>query len=98
MTDHIPLTHSLEGEMAKLINSILNMKQLIALKQKKYVTDSDIPLSGLFYLLPKIHIDQTSWTVSGEVPRGRPVVSDCGSNAYHTAQYLSDFLNLTTGQ
>lgn len=62
-------------------------------KQETYLMGSDNPRSRCFYLLPKIHKEQQSWSVPMEMPPGRPIVSDCGSETYATAEYVEHFLN-----
>lgn len=46
-----------------------------------------------FYLLTKIYKDPQVWTVPFEVPPGCPIVLDCGSESYNSAQYINHFLN-----
>lgn len=93
---YVRLSESLVMETQKLVNEILQNlfeEGFINRKQKAYLMGPDIPRSRRFYLLPKIHADQGSWTVPGEVPRGRPIVSDCGSETYKIAEYIDHFLN-----
>ena len=45
------------------------------------------------YLLPKIHKDPASWTIPYEIPTGRPIISDCGSETYGTAEFIEYHLN-----
>lgn len=71
----------------------LKAKKFINAKQRKYLKGNLQPRERRFYTLPKIHKDPTSWTVPFEVPAGRPIVSDCGSETYHTAEYLDFYLN-----
>lgn len=84
----------------KTIPMILNI--LDQLKKKKFITErqrqylgggSSQPRERRFYILPKIHKDPKTWTVPFQVPPGRPIVSDCGSETYFTAEYLEHFLN-----
>lgn len=51
------------------------------------------PRARLFYLLPKIHKDPAKWSRPHVIPPGRPIVSDCDSETYHTAEYIDSFLN-----
>lgn len=44
-------------------------------------------------MLPKIHKDPAKWSKRHEVPPGRPIISDCSSETYHTAEYLDYYLN-----
>lgn len=60
------------------------------LYQKNYLMGPDTR-ARLFYLLPKIHTHPDVWTLPREIPRGRPIVSDCGSESYRSADsYLKD--------
>lgn len=71
----------------------LHQKHYINSKQKNYLLGPDTPRARLFYLLPKIHTDPEAWTIPHEIPRGRPIVSDCGSESYRVAEYIDWFLN-----
>lgn len=51
------------------------------------------PRARQFYLLPKIHKTPDTWMVPHEVPPGRPIVSDCGSESFNSAHYIDHFLN-----
>ena len=57
-----------------------------------YLMPPDDPRPRQFYLLPKIHKEQNSWTVPGLIPKGRPIVSDCSSESYKIAEYIDYFL------
>jgi len=61
-------------------------------KQRKYLAGQH-PRPRVFYILPKIHKHPDTWTIPGEVPTGRPIVSDCGSESYNIAEYIDHFLN-----
>lgn len=79
-----------------LIDKILNTlkkKKFINEKQRKYLKGNSQPRERRFYVLPKIHKDPKSWTVPFEIPPGRPIVSDCDSETYYTAEYLDYYLN-----
>lgn len=68
-------------------------KELISGKQKEYLLGPGIPRPRRFYLLPKIHKKTDSWTVPHKIPPGRPIVSDCDSETYHTAEFVEYHLN-----
>lgn len=53
----------------------------------------DTPRQRYFYLLPKIHKPPETCPIPHEVPPGRPIVSDCGSESYGVAEYIDNFLN-----
>ena len=44
------------------------------------------------YLLPKIHKDRKVWPGEEKVPPGRPIIADCGSESYASAEYIDHFL------
>ncbi|MGL5207763.1 GIY-YIG nuclease family protein, partial [Cetobacterium sp.] len=62
-------------------------------KQREYLLGSHTPRLRQFYLLPKIHKDPTTWSTPNEIPPGRPIVSDCDSESYCTAEYIEYFLS-----
>lgn len=75
------------------ILSKLKKKRVINAKQFEYLQGDLRPRERRFYILPKIHKDPTTWTVPFEVPKGRPIVSDCSSESYRTTELLDHFLN-----
>lgn len=78
--------------MVRQIMDQLHRTKFISAKQKAYIIGQSEPRPRRFYVLPKIHKDPESWTVPGEIPPGRPIVSDCGSDTYGTAEYIDHFL------
>ena len=44
------------------------------------------------YLLPKIHKNRKVWPGQGKVPPGGPIIADCGSESYASAEYIDHFL------
>lgn len=78
--------------VAKIVDSLKD-KKFINSKQHKYLIGDSQPRERRFYVLPKIHKEPEKWTIPFEVPPGRPIVSDCGSETYFTAEYLDYFLN-----
>lgn len=92
-----PIYHETIPMVEKIINN-LHQKKFINIKQRNYLLGSAEPRRRLFYMLPKIHKDPVKWSVPFQVPPGRPIVSDCDSETYYTAEYLDYFLNpLSTG-
>lgn len=81
----VPVVHS-------IIKS-LKEKKFINGKQEKYLKGDREPRERKFYILPKIHKEPSKWTIPNEIPPGRPIVSDCGSETYQTAEYIDYFLN-----
>ncbi|MGL5596520.1 MAG: hypothetical protein ACRDDA_00030, partial [Aeromonas sp.] len=61
-------------------------------KQGDYVKGNGTPRPRRFYILPKIHKSRTSWPFE-DMPPGRPIVSDCGSESYGIAEYIDHYLN-----
>ena len=76
----------------QIIDSLLRSK-FINGKQRRYLIGEEEPRPRRFYILPKIHKDPSTWTIPFKIPPGRPIVSDCGSETYFTAEYLDFFLN-----
>lgn len=81
----IPMVH-------KIIQT-LKTKKFINHKQEKYLKGVGQPRERRFYILPKVHKPPEKWTIPFQVPPGRPIVSDCGSETYATAEYIEHFLN-----
>uniref|UniRef100_A0AAQ5Y079 Uncharacterized protein n=1 Tax=Amphiprion ocellaris TaxID=80972 RepID=A0AAQ5Y079_AMPOC len=93
---YIPLPQSIQMDTQLLIRTILerlHRNKFITFKQLQYLSGPDSPRNRIFYLLPKIHKPVEKWTVPGEVPCGRPIVSDCGSESCRIAEYIDYFLN-----
>lgn len=75
------------------IISQLHEKGFVNKKQMTYLLPPENPRARIFYLLPKIHKDPKSWSVPYQMPPGRPIVSDCDSDTYATAEYIEYYLN-----
>lgn len=84
-------------QVKKIISSLYT-KRFINAKQKSYLIGQGEPRPRIFYMLPKIHKDSKKWSRPHKIPPGRPIVSDCSSETYFTAEYLDHYLNpLSTG-
>ena len=83
--DTIPLVN-------KILLSLYN-KKFISHKQMTYLQGNKEPRMRRFYLLPKIHKKRESWSLPYCIPPGRPIVSDCESETYRTAEFLDYYLN-----
>lgn len=70
----------------------LYQKKKITFKQRIYLLGQQPPCPRKFYLLPKIHKDPRTWSVPFWIPPWRPIVSDCGSETYHTAELVDYYL------
>lgn len=93
---YIPLPGPIYKESAILFRNLLKdmrTQKFLSSKQLNFLTSNDPPRPRQFYLLPKIHKPETSWTVPHHMPPGRPIVSDCGSESYLVASYIDYFLN-----
>ncbi|XP_024120094.1 uncharacterized protein LOC112141232 [Oryzias melastigma] len=78
--------------ITKIFHKIYN-KNLINAKQRNYLIGSSEPRARRFYLLPKIHKEPASWSIPFVTPPGRPIVSDCSSETYRSAEFIDYFLN-----
>jgi len=56
-------------------------------KQFKFLQANDSDRQRTFYLLPKIHKPREKWPQT-DMPEGRPIVSDCGSESYRISQFI----------
>lgn len=68
-------------------------KKFINAKQRNYLIGNAEPRPRRFYLLPKIHKDPAKWSKPFEIPPGRPIVSDCSSETYRSAEFIDYYLN-----
>jgi hypothetical protein len=76
------------------INDILNRmlsEKFISYKQFEFLQARDSDRKRVFYLLPKIHKPRERWP-QPDMPEGRPIVSDCGSESYRISQFIDSFL------
>ena len=79
-------------QVLKILQTLRD-KKFINAKQMIFLRGDPEPRNRIFYMLPKIHKDPEKWSKPGEIPPGRPIVSDCSSETYQTAAYLDYFLN-----
>ena len=80
----------------KLVDKILQTlydKKFINAKQLKFLSSTSEPRARLFYMLPKIHKERHKWSLPHEIPPGRPIISDCSSETYRTAEFIDFYLN-----
>ena len=81
-------------ETAIKINDILydlHVRHFITEKQYTYLKAPAEPRPRVLYALPKIHKNLEKWTTR-DMPPGRPIISDCSSESYATAEYIEHFL------
>ena len=87
-----PIFEQTAKEVGEIITK-LREKKCIDYKQERYLRGENAPRARIFYLLPKIHKDPSTWTIPYEIPPGRPIVSDCNSETYATAEFIEFYLN-----
>lgn len=88
------LTHPIYMHTTPLINSILlDMlnDNIISHKQYNFLKADIKDRPRQFYILPKIHKTRHSWPYPN-MPEGRPIISDCGSESYRIAKYINSFI------
>ena len=78
------------SKINKILHRIYN-KGFISAKQLTYLKASDFDKQRYFYLLPKVHKDRIKWP-NPQMPEGRPIVADCGSESYRISKYIDYFL------
>ena len=74
-----------------IFNKILDRMykdKLITSKERQFLIATPDARERIFYLLPKIHKDETKWSVPHRIPPGRPIVSDVNSESYNIAQFI----------
>lgn len=79
--------------IVKNILQNLKTQKFISDRQVKYLQGESTPRPRRFYILPKIHKAPDKWTIPYELPPGRPIVSDCSSETYRTAEFIDYYLN-----
>lgn len=61
-------------------------------RQAEYLAGESMPRARRFYLLPKVHKPREKWSTP-YMPPGRPIVSDCRSESYRVAEFITYYLN-----
>ena len=87
-----PIFEQTAKEVGVIITK-LREKKFIDQKQERYLRGENAPRARILYLLPKIHKDPSTWTIPYEIPPARPIVSDCNSETYATAEFIEFYLN-----
>lgn len=83
-------------ETATKIQAIIDRmvsNKILSKKQALYLKGKTPPRPRYFYLLPKIHKKPDSWSTPHKIPPGRPIISDCDSESYGSAELIDHFLN-----
>jgi hypothetical protein len=76
------------------INNILTAvysKGLINRKQFNYLQARESDRPRTFYLLPKVHKSRAKWPQE-DMPEGRPIVSDVGSESYRVSEFINSII------
>lgn len=96
-TDHYtPLDKPIYPQTKVEVEAILEEmydRKIINRKQWEYLSGPAVPRARRFYLLPKIHKERKKWSLPDKIPPGRPIVSDCNSETYNTAEFIEYHLN-----
>jgi len=77
-----------------VINNILKTmktESFVNLKQFEFLQAKNSDRARTFYLLPKIHKPREKWPQL-DMPEGRPIVSDCGSESYRISQFINSYI------
>lgn len=90
------LPNPIFNETATMINNILSdlvKTNFLRPKQLEYLSAKPDCRQRHLYTLPKIHKNPTTeWFVPNKIPKGRPIISDCGSESYAVSEYIDYFL------
>lgn len=87
-----PIYMETQTQITAIFQKIYEKKTINA-KQRNYLIGDSEPRARRFYLLPKIHKDPSKWSKPFEVPPGRPIVSDCNSETYRSAEFIDYYLD-----
>lgn len=81
-----PLFHDNVDKINNILKTMVS-DGIINSKQFKFLQASKDDKCRIFYLLPKIHKPRDRWPQT-DMPEGRPIVSDCGSESYRVSQFI----------
>jgi len=87
----LPIYHSNVEKIRTVLGEILAAKR-ITKNQYRFLSGPATYNARTFYLLPKIHKPREKWP-SPDMPEGRPIVSDVGSETYRVSEYIDSFIN-----
>jgi hypothetical protein len=85
-----PLKTTIIPKINKILND-LRFKGIISLNQHRYLTARETDSDRYFYMLPKIHKAADKWP-RPDMPEGRPIVGDCGTESRRVSDYIDHFL------
>lgn len=88
------ITDPCKPTLVRTINTTLTKlheKDLISNEQYSFLQANPNDRDRKFYLLPKIHKPREKWPFP-DMPEGRPIVSDCGSESKHTSDLIDYYI------
>jgi hypothetical protein len=91
---YIEIDGPLAAQTIPKINSVVNRlfnSGFITHKQHSFLTAKIPDKPRSFYLLPKVHKPRSKWPYP-DMPEGRPIVSDSGSETYNICDFIDFFL------
>jgi len=91
---YTPITLPRKQILCDTINpclTALHTRRLITYRQWTYLTARMKDKDRKFYLLPKVHKPNTKWP-QANMPEGRPIVSDCGTESKRASELIDHFI------
>lgn len=85
-----PLADVTSQKINSIIRELLD-SGVISQRQFDGLRSEPPHLQRAFYLLPKLHKAREKWP-RPDMPEGRPIVSDCGSETYNICNFIDYFL------
>jgi len=88
------IEHPLAKETVALLQDTLNdiyLSGFLTEKQLRFLSPEVPDKSRPFYLLPKVHKPRAKWP-HPNMPEGRPIVADCGSETERICKYIDYYL------
>jgi len=85
-----PLANENVTQICAIMNELRDIG-LITDKQHTFLCPNPPASPRSFYLLPKVHKDRQKWP-NPNMPEGRPIVADCGSETEHVCDFIDHFL------
>jgi len=85
-----PLANETVPRICAIIQELYEMGYLLD-KQHAFLSPNVPAQAHSFYLLPKVHKDRSKWP-HPNMPEGRPIVADCGSETEHNCDFIDHYL------
>jgi len=82
-----------KGNIPQINDVLESMKSdaFISTKQLHFLLAKNTDRARTFYMLPKIHKPREKWP-QPDMPEGRPIVSDYGSESYNVSKYIDSWI------